>query len=742
LVGDPMQSIYRFREAEVSLFSRARQFGVGSVNLSPLTLHVNFRSSPGVVDWVNATFNTLMPLSEDAVVGAVPYSPCVAFGAGETDMGEEAVSLHPTLLRKDDDEGEDERELTPVFSADAEEARRVVNIIETTRQNHPEASIAVLVRNRGHLREIVPALKTAGIAFRAIDIDPLNARPVVRDLLSLTRAISHHADRIAWLAILRAPWCGLTLNDLAMLTHGAHAVDGVIQPASLTVWELLNDPVSLASLSADGSERAKKLREALAPEVAARCRVPLRDAVENAWLRLCGPAGLLRESDLDDAAQLFALLDDETSAQGSGGQLADLSALEQRVEKLFAGSVEADSSARSPPVQIMTIHKAKGLEFDTVIVPGLHRPPRRDDKKLLVWTEHVDLHTGESELLLAPIREVGAEDDLDADSIYRYVLQQDRDKQRQEIVRLLYVAATRAERRLHLLGTFTVRREEDSGEDEARDSFSPPRADSLLAALWPTLPEALVEQAIADRPPLRDAQTMPSGGKAQVPMRIASDQPLPRMPPCLSFGGVLEHRASEVDIAAIDFDWASETARHVGTVVHLLLQRIAEDGIEKWGRARVESAKPAIRRELAQRGVPTAELHDAELRVIDALTNTMGDSRGRWTLQAHDQARAVWRLTALQDGVVMNVAIDRTFVDAQNVRWIIDFKTGMHEGADVEAFLNNEQKRYAGQLETYARILRAMDVAPVSAPIRLGLYFPLLKGWREWESMPSPERHG
>jgi ATP-dependent exoDNAse (exonuclease V) beta subunit len=71
--------------------------------------------------------------------------------------------------------------------------------------------------------------------------------------------------------------------------------------------------------------------------------------------------------------------------------------------------------------------------------------------------------------------------------------------------------------------------------------------------------------------------------------------------------------------------------------------------------------------------------------------------------------------------------IDRTFV-ADGVRWIVDFKTGAHEGADREGFLDRERERYRGQLEQYAAFVRALD----PRPIRLALYHPLLRGWREW----------
>jgi ATP-dependent helicase/nuclease subunit A len=78
---------------------------------------------------------------------------------------------------------------------------------------------------------------------------------------------------------------------------------------------------------------------------------------------------------------------------------------------------------------------------------------------------------------------------------------------------------------------------------------------------------------------------------------------------------------------------------------------------------------------------------------------------------------------------VVAARIDRTFLDADGVRWIVDFKTSLHEGDDLETFLDREQQRYAPQLESYAALLAAYQP---SARVRLGLYFALHARWREW----------
>ena len=74
----------------------------------------------------------------------------------------------------------------------------------------------------------------------------------------------------------------------------------------------------------------------------------------------------------------------------------------------------------------------------------------------------------------------------------------------------------------------------------------------------------------------------------------------------------------------------------------------------------------------------------------------------------------------------MRGLVDRTFVD-EGIRWIIDFKTSEHQGGNLQAFLDEQQRRYSDQMQRYASILAASG-----NPVKVGLYFPLLDEWREW----------
>ena len=665
LVGDPMQSIYRFREADVSLFLRARREGIGAIALEPLTLTVNFRSDPELVEWVNGTFLRVMPPREDIIRGAVAYTPSIAH---RSSGGESARPVVHAFFDQDT-HGEAEAVLAEVAAA------------------KPGESIAILVRARSHLTKIVTGLRARGIPFQAIEIDPLGERPVVQDLMALTFALLHLADRIAWLAVLRAPWCALGLAELDAIAGAEH------KP---TIWDLLQRPGL--------DEKTARVVTVLSEALDLRGRVPLRTLVEGTWIRLGGPACVRGASDLSDASAYFDLLDGLEQA----GDLADFGLLRDQVAKLFAQpSAEADGR-----LQVMTIHRAKGLEFDTVIVPGLGQPGRKDDEQLLIWQEQ------EGELLLAAMSAKGN----GPDPIYDYLAHLEKEKIHFESARLLYVAVTRARKRLHLLGR--ARTKEKGDQRVAAESGS------FLRLLWPVVghhyltaaPAAYIPEAAR---PVRMLRSLPAGWRAPAP------------PPPVQWLHATGHAETgqDEDRQEVMHEWASDTARHAGTVLHVYLRRIAEQGLEAWDAAVVMANRPAFHAMLRNLGVPAMELPEGQERVEKALLRTLRDERGRWILGRHRESEAEVQLTGMLDGKVHSAVLDRTFVDEADVRWIVDYKASAHEGGDVETFLAGEKERHQAQLERYARLIAQRE----ERTIRLGLYFPLLGAWQEWAA-PTVKR--
>jgi ATP-dependent exoDNAse (exonuclease V) beta subunit len=184
-----------------------------------------------------------------------------------------------------------------------------------------------------------------------------------------------------------------------------------------------------------------------------------------------------------------------------------------------------------------------------------------------------------------------------------------------------------------------------------------------------------------------------------------------------------------------EFVWAGQAAAHVGTVVHRYLQRIAEQGLERWTVQRVAESKPSFARELELLGVDAAERASAADRVATALSRSLADRHGRWVLAPHEDARSELKLTLRAGAMLEHVRLDRTFV-AEGTRWIVDFKTSEHEGGGLSAFLDSEVERYAPQLERYALAVATNEARPV----QLALYFPLLGELRAWPAAVTRSR--
>ena len=668
VVGDPMQSIYRFREAEVGLFLRAQQHGIGQVRLAPLTLRANFRARPELVQWVNHSFSKLFPGKSDIASGALTYSACEAQRAPAP-----ATQVH----------------VHAAFDTDAErEAGQVIELIRQAQAGNLQ--VAVLVRGRNHLVALVPRLRREGLRFRAMELEQLGERPVVRDLVSLTRTLLHMGDRTAWLAVLRAPWCGLALADLHALT--LHA-DG------LTLLEVLADRERLTTLSKDGRTRLARVQAVLLDARAQQRRGTLREQVESAWLRLAAPSVLASMEDLDDAEAFLSLLE----TLDEGGTLPDSAALEAALEDLFA---QPDPEA-GDGLQVMTMHKAKGLEFDVVIVPGLGAGSGRTHRPLLAYLERARAE-GRPDLLLAPLNARGGE----RDPHYELVVDLRREQELFERQRLLYVAATRAREQLHLLGYAGY-----SEKDGQRELKAPP-ANSLLATLWP---------AVADqyRQALHNHVPPAAGALPQIPAaclrRLPAGWQAPATPAAVEWQG-MGLLAAEWP-PQVEFDWAGDTLRHIGTVVHSVLQCIAtaEGDVQDAARTAVNAAR--LRAWLQQVGVPAEELSGAVQTVRQAVERMLADDTGRRLLAARGpDAHCEFALSGFENRRLVTGVMDRTFVDNDSVRWIVDYKTSRHEGTGRDAFLAREAERYRPQLRRYVTLMRAFE----NRPVRAGLYFPLL----------------
>ena len=353
----------------------------------------------------------------------------------------------------------------------------------------------------------------------------------------------------------------------------------------------------------------------------------------------------------------------------------------------------------------MTIHKAKGLEFDHVIVPGLGRPPRGEEARLFLWTEREG--GGGSELLVAPIAETGA----DGDPLYARLAQIDAEREDHEAARLLYVAATRARERLHLLGE--VKRDEPSRAARA------PGARTLLAKLWPAVARRFEDAAAAAAPVIAGTPAA-SAPLQQDVTRLAAGWRLPdaaaRAGVARAGGARARARCDPVLLGRRD----GAARRERRAPVAAALRRRPSRGLGRGAHGTAPRQRPQ-----RARGARRARGRARPGGRAGAIGAARGDRRSAWPLGARAASVRGDRasLDGVVDGAVQRLVIDRLFEAAPGERWIVDYKTSAHEGADPEGFLDQERTRYAAQLERYARALGGTS--------RLGLYFPLLAGWRE-----------
>lgn len=631
IVGDPMQSIYRFREADVGLFLQAKENGIKQLSLNPLTLSANFRSQYTIVDWVNKTFSKAFPEKADANTAAVCFSSA------------EATQSNPAKVS--------------LFNS-ANTGKTVVDCIQSTLAKNPTQSIAILVRAKSHLQAIIPALQAANINYQAVEIEPLSHRSLIVDVMALTKALSHLADRTAWLSILKAPFCGLSLLDLSAIS----------QNKNQTIFEALQTN----TVSEDGQQRIDYLLPIFKAQIANRARMRLSSTVLDTWKLLQANRYYTSLNDQTDLTAFLAVLDQHEQASN----IEDWPSFEEAINRLFA------NTASEAKIHLMTMHKSKGLEFDTVILPELQKKPGQNTSQLLLWQERM-LCAQKSDLLLAPIK---AREEKSC-PLYVYLKRIEDVKLKHETTRLLYVACTRAKSNLYLLTNLET-------DDENQLKTPDPR--SLLACIWETCQNTF--------------KTVESTQKA--------------MDSSLSHGTkrfTLEHFQTPATLnvekttqTGSNYAWHPAQAKIIGTVVHSILQKIAEKQFAWWHNV---NKLQHTQKKLRLNALPECLLTQASEKIMTVIDTCLTDKKANWILGKHPEHHCEYALSGIVNGMPVNAIIDRWFIDKEGEAWVIDYKTLLSDTVDVETQLEN----YKTQLRLYQTLL----AQKIQQPVQPALYFPV-----------------
>ena len=430
IVGDPMQSIYRFRQAEVNQFVEVKTQGINKIKLNFLQLNCNFRSQKSIVDWINQNFCQIFPLFDDINHGGISYS-------------------HATTLSKS---VKKDAVTCSLFNNMENEALYIASTIKNYLKEYPTHQIAILLRTRSHLKKIIPTLKSYEIDLVENEIETFYQHEMVMDLISICAILGNPQQTIYWTSLLQSSLFGFSLNELNQIQK--------------TI--LYNEPTNsfyqkLITYLQDHQTHAHEQKA----------------YYFLAWLENNNFSGL-NSPLINRLKVIWQLLDGLTIYSKNYLYINFLSLLDQHLTKdkteiknfdRFTATLKRKfvSSPAKANVSIMTIHKSKGLEFDYVILPQLDKCGKANDAPIFLH-ETLHLSNHKTHLLLGPIKHAWDKDDS---PLYTIIQSMQKKRTEYELQRLLYVAITRAKSKLLLTGV-------NNSEKDLN-----PKSNSLLALLEP-----------------------------------------------------------------------------------------------------------------------------------------------------------------------------------------------------------------------------------------------------------------
>jgi ATP-dependent helicase/nuclease subunit A len=755
VVGDPMQSIYFFRDADAELFPRVRHLGLDlsrgeSLHFEFAPLTSNFRTAPQLVEALNQMFASVFAIDDGSRLQFSGSRPVRSSASGTGSQ----LSLHlgfvPQTVRastsdpaslQEKEEAAKTREVAQAAQTD-EIVSLIRSHIERMERAHAlgeKYRVAILGRTRTALAPIARALRNAAISFRAVDLEPLVERPEVLDVLALARALFNGEDRVAWLGVLRAPWCGLSLKDLHTLTSGDHA-----ELLRTGVPEVFSQRVNL--LSREGQRAVNRVVAAIEKARLLRLAVPTASIgtwLKQVWEQL-GGAACVDATALTNLGLLWRCLD---ALPGGEPDLLG-NALSTALEKLTAQPDPAVNSECG--VQLMTIHKSKGLEFELVIVPELHAGCNRTTGGMLTWLERGVAGPDDSgaitEFLIAPIQPKGSDQGVAkawVDKAYRQ-------REHQEIRRILYVAATRAREELHMFARPEYK------EDKNGELILCEPSESLLSAAWPALEDEVREKF--------DAWTRQQIASESVSLAAAGESNLIEMPSLSAPIGM----PAQVRRLPLDYEppptreWRGSrhvdgagnrtvtlytrheggmASRALGSAVHLFFEELARLRITLDWRATREAVAgftPRVTSRIRLSGIVPQEAEKIAEHAFGLALRASHDPVAEWILSPHPHADREARWTGMIAGSLRTVQADVVFRGGNSPEslgddswWIIDYKTSQAENTDPEQAMREMRPLFAPQLEIYAQVLR--NLHGDGARIHAGLYYPRMLRFDWWE---------
>lgn len=416
VVGDPKQSIYRFRRASIGLYLETRDWFGGA---AAVALSTNFRTVDPVLQWINQVFSeVIQPVdrAQPEYVALTSHRGDVGAGAAVTLLGAEE---HVDKLTAADLRSREAADVAAAISVAVSDAWTVLDRGTEKWRPIQLSDIAILLPSRISLGPLETALEDAGIAYRAESSSLVYQAPEVRDLLMAAQAIADPADQFACVMALRSALFGCGDDDLWTWKR-ARGSFHVLAPSEAAV-DVVGEshPVAAALTYVRGLHRRARW---MTPSEVLGALVAERMMLEAAAMRRRPHDRWRRLRYVVDQARAWSEVE-------HGGLRAYLRWAEKQGEESarVAESVLPETDVQA--VRIMTVHGAKGLEFPMVVLSGMTSQPRNPSGVQLLWTD-----TGYAVKLTAAVQ---TNDFKDAQPL-------DEQMDAYERRRLLYVAATRA----------------------------------------------------------------------------------------------------------------------------------------------------------------------------------------------------------------------------------------------------------------------------------------------------------
>jgi len=685
IVGDPKQSIYAFRNAEVRLFLEAKEgiplSGQGIFPLSNHQLKTNFRSTKRLIEWINDLFGTTVMTNPDYDADEVPFSP-----SAPKDAKDEDTTISLNLFHNEDKERAKENEALWI-------ARKTKEILEET---GGEKSIAILLFTRNRLNRYLRAFKDEDVPLQVKEGLVLKNRPEVRYLVQVARTFANPHDDLAFASLLRSPWSWFDIKTLyETATKSSESWMGKIR------------------LAATSNPEMETLLQACDGAFLRLGRDPLGKIVKRFWEDLDGPrktAYLYGMAGVSNCMRFFQLLEEAER----GIPQETLNNLERVIDSIYEPS---DPRASLSPVQLMTIHRAKGLEFDIVFIPFmdwkplasgsttpppylLERIPGAGGKHIIAMG--TDYRTGESS------------------KTYNLLRKLQRNRKWGEAKRWFYVAATRAKSALIMSGTVTSKDEIITVPDKSVLSFVVEHENIEKISANGLSIDVTFNPAIDFVPPEREQKD----GSLPEPYTLSPE----RLPYTVENPSSMDsdriHNSETTDEAGERLgDTSRESIR--GTLIHGIL-KAAINGMHL-------PSERAVSIALSQRGMPKEHATHLAPEILEEAKTTLSSpfisgliDRANPVVNAEIAVEDIPGKRRLRSGIIDLLVFDGIYW------WICDFKTAKPSVEEtIETLITREKESYRSQLNAYASMV-AHTKSVEEAHIRRGIYLTALQTWVEY----------